>query len=144
MKLTKKIIVAVLALALLASCFASAAFATDSEQTYGFGYGLKDFDDILEYYNCDTYVEDNYEAEDALRHFDKTSACSTPVAYFSYIPQYAQMSRSQLEFYFYFREKARVGEFIPCDVTYFWLFIYEIINLPDKIPPKEPSILICF
>lgn len=75
--------------------------------------------------------------EDALRHFDKTSSCSTPIAYFSYIPQYAQMSRAQLEFYFYFREKAREGFFIPCDVTYFWLFIYEIINLPDKIPPQE-------
>ena len=64
MKLTKKIIVAVLALALLASCFVSSAFAVDSQQTYGFTYEeIKDLDDILEYYICDTYITDTYDEE---------------------------------------------------------------------------------
>ena len=46
------------------------------------------------------------------------------------------MSKAQLNFYFYFRAQAKEGNFIPCDVTYFWLYIYEIINLPDKIAPQ--------
>jgi len=75
--------------------------------------------------------------EDALRYFEQKGQASDPVPYFSYIPQYAQMSKAQLNFYFYFREKAKEGEFVLCDVTYFWLYIYEIINLPDKILPKE-------
>ena len=62
MKLTKKIIVAVLALALLASCFVSSAFATDVKTGPSFSAeGITKLDDILEYYACDDYIAENYE-----------------------------------------------------------------------------------
>lgn len=65
MKLAKKILVAVLALALLASCFVSMAFATDSSDRFR-AEGITKIDDILEYYSCDSYIAENYEkAEDA-------------------------------------------------------------------------------
>lgn len=64
MKLTKKIIVAVLALALLASCFVSAAFAVDTQDAPTFSAeGITKLDDILEYYACDDYIAENFEDE---------------------------------------------------------------------------------
>lgn len=65
MKLAKKILVAVLALALLASCFISSAFAVDSAADNPFtAEGITKIDDILEYYSCDDYIAENYEKEE--------------------------------------------------------------------------------
>lgn len=59
-----------------------------------------------------------------------------PVKYFSYVPQYSHMSRSQLDYYRWVRENIRHGRFPSCDSTYIQLYIYEILNLPDLIPPE--------
>ena len=58
--------------------------------------------------------------------------------YFSYIPQYAQLSADQMRWYLWFRERVRRGEY-PDDVDfpYILLLIYEIINLPHKLPPEK-------
>jgi len=59
------------------------------------------------------------------------------VPFFSYIPQYAQLGREQLLFYFWFREQCRAR--IPMegvDFAYILLYIYEIINL-TSVPPGE-------
>ena len=58
--------------------------------------------------------------------------------YFSYIPQYAQLSADQMRWYLWFRERVRHGEY-PDDVDfpYILLLIYEIINLPHKLPPEK-------
>ena len=81
--------------------------------------------------------------DDAKYYFGRVAPKCEPVPYFSYIPQYAQMNKEQRNFYFYFRSCAQAGEFIACDITYVWLYIYEIINLPDLIPPKEGVISLC-
>ena len=58
--------------------------------------------------------------------------------YFSYIPQYAQLNTDQMRWYLWFRERVRRGEY-PDDVDfpYILLLIYEIINLPHKLPPEK-------
>ena len=58
--------------------------------------------------------------------------------YFSYIPQYAQLNTDQMRWYLWFRERVRHGEY-PDDVDfpYILLLIYEIINLPHKLPPEK-------
>ncbi len=60
------------------------------------------------------------------------------VPFFSYIPQYAQLSADQMRWYLWFRERVRHGEY-PDDVDfpYILLLIYEIINLPHKLPPEK-------
>ncbi len=65
MKLTKKILVAVLAVALLASCFMFSAFADDeAESKYVFNAdGITKIDDLLEYYICDDYLADAFEGD---------------------------------------------------------------------------------
>ena len=60
-----------------------------------------------------------------------------PVPYTSFVPQYAHMSMAQLEYYRYVRECVRHGKTPPCDFPYVLICIYEIINLPDLIPPEE-------
>ena len=75
---------------------------------------------------------------DAQRYFRVRGTPCPREEYFSYIPQYAQMSRGQLLWYFWFRERARAGEYMD-DVSfpYILLYVYEIINLPDLLPPAE-------
>ena len=65
------------------------------------------------------------------------------VPFFSYIPQYSQLSADQLAYYFYFRDALSRGETPKVDYSYFWLYVYEIINLPDLISPNEGVIRLC-
>lgn len=59
------------------------------------------------------------------------------VPFFSYIPQYAQLTRPQAAYYLWFRDRARAGEYLDADFSYVLLYIYEIINLPDKIEAEK-------
>ena len=68
---------------------------------------------------------------------DDPDARHVPVPYFSYVPQYAHMSLAQASYYRYVRESADNGVFPVCDFPYVLLYIYEILNLPDVIPPEE-------
>ena len=79
----------------------------------------------------------------ALIYYDyKTPKCEfTP--YYSYMPQYSQLNSQQKSYYFYWRDEIRRGHFIKCDYSYVYLFVYEILNLPDKIEPKDGIRLIC-
>ncbi len=56
--------------------------------------------------------------------------------FFSYMPQYSQMTRPQLAFYLWWRTCLREGRAIEADFSYLLLYVYEIINLGDAIDPK--------
>ena len=73
----------------------------------------------------------------ALLYYEyKTPPCEfTP--YYSYLPQYNQLTATQKNYYFYWRDMLRRGKYIKCDYSYLYLFVYEILNLPDKIPPEK-------
>ena len=49
--------------------------------------------------------------------------------FFSYVPQYDQLNRAQLEFYFWWRSQVRRGIYIDADYSYILLFVFETINL---------------
>ena len=57
--------------------------------------------------------------------------------FYSFMPQYYQMSAEQKQYYFYWRDEVRHGRFPKSDYSYVYLYAYEIINLPDKIAPKD-------
>lgn len=80
---------------------------------------------------------------DAHRLWERTSGECEPVSFFSYIPQYNQLSYAQLKWYLYWRGQARSGNFLPADYSYILLFIYEIINCPDLMPPERGLGLLC-
>ena len=74
---------------------------------------------------------------DALRFADQEGKPCEEVSFFSYTPQYAQLDPRQLRFYCYWRSEVKAGRYPKVDYSYLLLLLYEIINLPDKIPPTE-------
>ena len=79
----------------------------------------------------------------AIVYYDfKTPKCDF-VQFYSYLPQYSQFNSAQKNFYFYWRDSVRRGKYIKTDYSYFYLYVYEILNLPDKIPANEALSLLC-
>ena len=73
----------------------------------------------------------------ALLYFDfKTPKCEF-ATFYSYMPQYSQFNTAQKNFYFYWRDCVRNKKYIKTDYSYFYLYVYEILNLPDKISPED-------
>lgn len=71
--------------------------------------------------------------------------CGEPtefVPFFSYVPQYDQMNEMQLKYYFWFRENAKKGEFIKTDFGYLFLYIFELLNLGDKVDTKSSQYIL--
>ncbi|MBE6675546.1 MAG: hypothetical protein E7594_01760 [Ruminococcaceae bacterium] len=59
------------------------------------------------------------------------------VGFFSYMPQYGQMTKAQLAYYLWWRENIiQHGVYLPADYSYILLNMYELINLPDDNPAK--------
>ena len=75
-------------------------------------------------------------------HGYKTEKCDF-VQFYSYMPQYSQLSREQRSYYFYWRSETERGRYIKTDYSYLYLYVYEILNLPDKIPPEEGIKILC-
>lgn len=65
------------------------------------------------------------------------------VAFFSYVPQYAQLTDAQLSFYLYWRECVRNGQYINTDYSYIILLILEIINLGEEYGCLEGQTMLC-
>ncbi len=73
----------------------------------------------------------------ALLYYDCPAAKCPFAEFYSYMPQYAHLTRAQRSYYLYWRSELRRGKFIKTDYSYIYLYVYEILNLPDKIPPVE-------
>lgn len=69
---------------------------------------------------------------DAERLYAVRGAECLRVSFFSYVPQYTQMSRQQLQWYLWWRENTRQGRFLDTDYSYILLYVYELINLSHK------------
>lgn len=65
------------------------------------------------------------------------------VPFFSYVPQYSQLSEGQLAWYLYWRDQVRSGNYPKTDYSYIMLYIYEIINLADSIDPTIGQAQLC-
>lgn len=80
---------------------------------------------------------------DAKKYLDLHGKECKAVPFPAYIPEYRSMKKAQLDFYLYFRDCARRGEKLDAPISYILLLLFEIINLPDDIPPKEGAELMC-
>lgn len=81
--------------------------------------------------------------QDALQFLDKNLGECEYVPFFSFMPQYSQMTSEQLKYYFWWRANVKKGNYLKTDFCYLQLLIYEIINLPKKIPPADGVNLLC-
>lgn len=65
------------------------------------------------------------------------------VPFFAYVPQYAQMNNRQLGYYLWFRDQTKTGVYPAVDLAYILLYVFEILNLPHRIPPAEGMEILC-
>ncbi len=79
----------------------------------------------------------------ALIYFDYKCPKCEFVSFYSYMPQYVQMTPEQKTYYFYWRDELRHGRYLKIDYSYIYLYAYEILNLPDKIGKEEGLRLLC-
>jgi hypothetical protein len=67
---------------------------------------------------------------------DRTVDHALPVAFVEHWPTYTAMNQAQLRWYFYWRTQARQGNFLPADLSYLLLHVYEAIlrsDQPDRL-----------
>lgn len=60
-----------------------------------------------------------------------------PVPFFSYVPQYDQMTPSQLAWYLCLRDCIRQEVYPATDYSYLLLLVFEILNLGDRADPAD-------
>ena len=94
------------------------------------------------------HFNDRYDFYDgfrksALLYYDVCATACEFVPFYSYMPQYGQMNDKQKAYYFYLRDEIRRGVYPKADYSYLYLFVYEILNLPEKIAPTEGIRLLC-
>ena len=79
----------------------------------------------------------------ALIYYDYKCPKSDFAPFYSYKPQYSQMTAEQKKYYFYWRDEVRRGRYIKTDYSYIYLYVYEILNLPEKCAAEDGLKLLC-
>jgi|GEM_PF-602418 len=67
--------------------------------------------------------------EQARKYEDKTVSRAAFVPFSSYWPSYWVMDELQRKWYFYWRDRVRSGEYPKTDLSYIFVYTYELINL---------------
>lgn len=57
--------------------------------------------------------------------------------YFSYSPQYNQLSSSQMRYYLWWRENFREGRYLKTNLCYIYLYTFELINATYLTTPED-------
>ena len=65
----------------------------------------------------------------AKRFVTRSEVQTEPVPFSHYWPTYADMSPEQQRWYFYWRTTLRSGRFLPTDLSYLFVYVYECLNL---------------
>ena len=81
--------------------------------------------------------------EDAKRLAAAVAPPCEHVPFFSYVPQYVQLSRAQLCWYLHWRGRVFAGEYPKTDYSYILLLIFEIINLAENADTKKGQKILC-
>ncbi|MBE6536897.1 MAG: hypothetical protein E7673_02980 [Ruminococcaceae bacterium] len=79
----------------------------------------------------------------ALIYYDYKCPKCDFVPFYSYKPQYSQMTPEQKKYYFFWRDEVRRKRYIKTDYSYIYLYVYEILNLPEKCTAEEGLMLLC-
>lgn len=75
--------------------------------------------------------------EQAQEFSTKTVKQASFTPFMAYWPTYGSMTGSQSHWYFYWRGKVRCGEYPHTDLSYIFLYVYELINLVGCRSPLE-------
>ncbi len=80
---------------------------------------------------------------DAIKYFSISGSNCAFTPFFSYMPQYLQLNREQRSYYLWWRENVRNRVWLKTEYSYIYLYIYEIINLPDFVSPAKGLESLC-
>ena len=69
----------------------------------------------------------------------KEGSPASHVPFKCYWPTYGDMNSSQQQWYFYWRSQARRGNFLPTDLSYIFVHVYEILNLVEVADPIQAA-----
>ncbi|HPT62172.1 MAG TPA: TerB N-terminal domain-containing protein [Bacillota bacterium] len=72
----------------------------------------------------------SYEAffEDMRKYANRTEETAQFVPFMTYWPTYSKMNAEQEAWYFYWRSQVRLGNYIHTDLSYIFVYIYEILS----------------
>ncbi len=87
--------------------------------------------------NGPRYYERFYS--DAVKLYPIRGESCPRVPFFSYVPQYSQLNRAQLEWYLWWREQFRAGGLPDTDYSYLLLYVYELLNLSGRVSPTQTA-----
>ncbi|OZB98531.1 TerB N-terminal domain-containing protein [Paenibacillus sp. XY044] len=76
-------------------------------------------------------------AEEAIGRADEVGDPAPYVPFMSYWPTYQQMSEAQRKWYFYWRSEVRQGRYSHTDLSYVFIYIYELIQQVGWSDPEE-------
>lgn len=66
--------------------------------------------------------------EQAKRYVNATYPETDPVSFMHYFPTYSSMTQQQRDWYFYWRSQVRRGNYLAADLSYLFVYIYEILH----------------
>ena len=80
--------------------------------------------------------------KNAIEYVDVKGESADFVPFFSYVPQYDQMTEQQLKYYFWFRQNVQNATFIKTDFGYLFLYIFELLNLGNRLDIKKSQYIL--
>jgi hypothetical protein len=70
---------------------------------------------------------------------NKEGSPTSHIPFKCYWPTYGDMNSAQQQWYFYWRSQARRGNYLPTDLSYIFVHIYEILNLIEIADPIQAA-----
>lgn len=69
--------------------------------------------------------------KEAQKYRNKEENAATSVPFMHYWPTYRDMDGAQQRWYFFWRAQARRGNYLPTDLSYIFVHVYELLNLVE-------------
>lgn len=89
------------------------------------------------------FVSDNLFIRERRALLDWTTTFKEPVPFYSYAPRYSQLNKAQLNWYIWWRQNARNGNFIKTDESYIMLYAYELAATSDGEDKEDALYMLC-
>ncbi|MEP7286686.1 MAG: TerB N-terminal domain-containing protein [Chloroflexota bacterium] len=72
----------------------------------------------------------------AHRYANRVEPKTDPIPFTQYWPTYEVMTPAQQNWYFYWRSQVRQGNYLPADLSYLLLHVYEVIHVVGFVSPQ--------
>lgn len=93
--------------------------------------------------NSVLFISDNLFIRERRALIDRTTTFKEYVPFYSYSPRYSQLNKAQLNWYIWWRQNARNGNFIKTDESYVLLYAYELAATPDSEDRQAALDMLC-